>query len=67
MAGAWIAGQADNQLRVTDIAKRLHIPLVWIVNCSGVKLTQQEEVYATAAETETTFSVTRNWKNWEFL
>ncbi|MBN1625046.1 MAG: glutaconyl-CoA decarboxylase subunit alpha [Deltaproteobacteria bacterium] len=46
MAGAWISGQADNQLRVTDMAKRLHIPLVWIVNCSGVKLMEQEEVYA---------------------
>ncbi|MEJ2588939.1 MAG: carboxyl transferase domain-containing protein, partial [Deltaproteobacteria bacterium] len=41
MAGAWIAGQADNQIRVTDMAKRLHVPLVWIVNCSGVKLTEQ--------------------------
>jgi glutaconyl-CoA decarboxylase len=46
MAGAWIAGQADNQLMVTDMAKRLHVPLVWIVNCSGVKLTEQQEVYA---------------------
>jgi glutaconyl-CoA decarboxylase subunit alpha len=46
MAGAWISGQADNQLRVTDMAKRLHVPLVWIVNCSGVKLMEQEEVYA---------------------
>ncbi len=46
MAGAWIAGQADNQLRVTDMAKRLHVPLVWIVNCSGVKLPEQEKVYA---------------------
>ena len=46
MAGAWIAGQAENQLRVTDMAKRLHIPLVWIVNCSGVKLPEQHEVYA---------------------
>lgn len=45
MAGAWIPGQADNILRVTDMAKRLHVPLVWIVNCSGVKLTMQEEVY----------------------
>jgi len=26
MAGAWIPGQADNILRVTDIAKKLHIP-----------------------------------------
>jgi glutaconyl-CoA decarboxylase subunit alpha len=45
MAGAWIAGQSENILRVTDMAKRLHIPLVWLVNCSGVKLTEQEEVY----------------------
>jgi glutaconyl-CoA decarboxylase len=46
VAGAWVAGQADNVLRVTDLAKRLRIPLVWLVNCSGVKLTEQEEVYA---------------------
>ncbi len=46
IAGAWIAGQADNNLRVTDIAKILHIPLVWLVNCSGVKLPEQEKVYA---------------------
>ena len=45
MAGAWIPGQAENILRVTDMAKRLHVPLVWLVNCSGVKLTHQEEVY----------------------
>ncbi len=45
LAGAWIAGQAENQLRVTDLAKRLRVPLVWLVNCSGVKLTQQDEVY----------------------
>ena len=55
MAGAWIAGQADNQLRVTDMAKRLHIPLVWIVNCSGVKLTEQQEVYADRRGNGTTF------------
>ena len=46
MAGAWIAGQAENNLRVTDMAKILHIPLVWLVNCSGVKLPEQEKVYA---------------------
>ena len=46
MAGAWIAGQAENQLRITDLAKRLNVPLVWLVNCSGVKLTEQQEVYA---------------------
>ncbi|HPQ44953.1 MAG TPA: carboxyl transferase domain-containing protein [Syntrophales bacterium] len=46
IAGAWIAGQADNNLRVTDLAKRLNVPLVWLVNCSGVKLPEQEKVYA---------------------
>jgi glutaconyl-CoA decarboxylase len=45
LAGAWIPGQADNILRVTDLAKRMHLPLVWVLNCSGVKLPQQEEVY----------------------
>lgn len=55
MAGAWIAGQADNILRVTDIAKRLHCPLVWLVNCSGVKLTEQEKVYANRRGNGTTF------------
>ena len=45
LAGAWIPGQAENILRVTDLAKRLHVPLVWVLNCSGVKLTEQQEVY----------------------
>jgi glutaconyl-CoA decarboxylase len=45
MAGAWLSGQADNVLRVTDIAKRLHIPLVWVLNCSGAKLMEQETIY----------------------
>jgi len=46
MAGAWIAGQAENILMVTDLAKRLNLPLVWLTNCSGVKLMEQETVYA---------------------
>jgi len=46
VAGAWIKGQAENVLRATDLAKRLRVPLIWILNCSGVKLTEQEEVYA---------------------
>ena len=45
LAGAWIKGQSENILRVTDLAKRLHVPLIWILNCSGVKLTEQAEVY----------------------
>ncbi|MCX8023066.1 MAG: hypothetical protein N2745_09880 [Syntrophorhabdaceae bacterium] len=55
LAGAWIPGQAENILRVTDIAKRLHVPLVWLVNCSGVKLTEQEKVYANRRGNGTTF------------
>jgi len=55
MAGAWIAGQAENILRVTDMAKRLHLPLVWLVNCSGVKLPEQEKVYANRRGNGTTF------------
>ncbi|MFQ5660749.1 MAG: acyl-CoA carboxylase subunit beta [Gammaproteobacteria bacterium] len=46
MAGAWLPGQSDNILRVTDLAKRLNIPLVWLVNCSGAKLPEQEKFYA---------------------
>jgi glutaconyl-CoA decarboxylase len=38
MAGAWLPGQAENILRATDLAGRLNIPLVWLVNCSGAKL-----------------------------
>ena len=46
MAGVWLPGQSENILRVTDLSKRLNIPLVWLVNCSGAKLTEQEKFYA---------------------
>ncbi|MEA3231375.1 MAG: carboxyl transferase domain-containing protein, partial [Thermodesulfobacteriota bacterium] len=46
LAGAWVPGQSDNILRATNLSKRLNIPLVWLVNCSGVKLTEQEKFYA---------------------
>jgi glutaconyl-CoA decarboxylase len=55
MAGAWIAGQSENILRVTDVAKLLRVPLVWLVNCSGVKLTEQQEVYPDRRGGGTTF------------
>ena len=42
MAGAWLPGQSENILRVTDLSRRLNIPLVWLVNCSGAKLPEQE-------------------------
>ncbi|WP_283609619.1 acyl-CoA carboxylase subunit beta [Faecalispora anaeroviscerum] len=46
LAGAWVAGQADNLLRGSDTAKCLNVPLVYVLNCSGVKLDEQEKVYA---------------------
>ena len=46
MAGAWLPGQSENILRVTDLSRRLNIPLVWLVNCSGAKLSDQEKFYA---------------------
>ncbi len=55
MAGAWIPGQAENVFRATDLSKRLNIPLVWLVNCSGVKLTEQEKFYAGRRGSGTTF------------
>jgi glutaconyl-CoA decarboxylase len=55
MAGAWLPGQSENILRVTDLSKRLNIPLVWLVNCSGVKLTEQEKFYANRRGSGTPF------------
>lgn len=55
LAGAWLAGQYENVLRATDLAKRLNIPLVWLVNCSGVKLPDQEKFYANRRGGGTTF------------
>ena len=46
MAGAWLPGQSENILRATHLAKRLNIPLIWLVNCSGAKLDEQEKFYA---------------------
>ena len=44
-AGTWVPGQADNLLRGSDTAKRLRIPLVYVLNCAGVELDEQEKVY----------------------
>ena len=55
LAGAWIPGQSENILRVTNLAKRLHIPLVWLVNCSGVSLAEQEKFYAGRRSSGTPF------------
>ncbi len=55
MAGAWLPGQAENILKVTNLSKRLNVPLIWLVNCSGVKLTEQEKFYAGRRGGGTTF------------
>jgi glutaconyl-CoA decarboxylase len=55
MAGAWLPGQSENIFRATNLSKRLNIPLVWLVNCSGVKLTEQEKFYAGRRGGGTTF------------
>ena len=47
LAGAWVPGQAENLLRASDAAKILGIPLVYVLNCSGVKFDEQEKVYPT--------------------
>lgn len=45
IVGAWVPGQAENLIRASDTAKILGIPLVYVLNCSGVKLDEQEMVY----------------------
>lgn len=42
LAGAWVPGQAECLLRASDTAKTLHVPLVYVLNCSGVKFDEQE-------------------------
>jgi glutaconyl-CoA decarboxylase subunit alpha len=55
MAGAWLPGQSENILKATDLSKRLNIPVVWLVNCSGVKLPEQEKFYGGRRGSGTTF------------
>ncbi len=54
-AGAWLPGQSENILRATDLSRRLNLPLVWLVHCSGVKLTEQEKFYSNRRGGGTTF------------
>ena len=55
IAGAWLPGQAEEVFRATNLSKRLNIPLVWLVNCSGVKLPEQEKFYGDRRGSGTTF------------
>ena len=44
-AGAWVPGQAENLLKAADTAKILRIPLIYLLNCSGVQLDEQELLF----------------------
>ena len=44
-AGTWVPGQADDLIRGSDTAKRLRIPLIYLLECAGVELDKQEKVY----------------------
>ena len=46
LAGAMVPGQPENVQRALNTAKLLHIPVVHLLNCSGVKLDVQEQIYA---------------------
>lgn len=45
LAGAWVPGQAENILRGAETAKCLNIPLIYLLNCAGVKFDDQHLVY----------------------
>lgn len=43
--GTWVPGQAEDLIRGSDTAKRLRIPLIYLLECAGVELPVQEKVY----------------------
>lgn len=45
-AGAWVPGQGRKIVRATEIAESLRIPLVYILNCSGMNLLEQEKLFS---------------------
>lgn len=45
LAGAWVPGQSENLLRAAETAKCLHIPLIYLLNCAGVRFDKQHLVY----------------------
>lgn len=45
-AGAWLPGHAEKIFRAQDISEALRIPLIWLIQCSGIMLAQQDKLYA---------------------
>ncbi len=46
MAGVWVGGQAYKLCQALEMAYKLRIPVVYVLNCSGIKLDEQERVMA---------------------
>ena len=44
-AGTWVPGQAEDLIRGSDTAKRLRIPLIYLLECAGAELPDEEKVY----------------------
>ncbi len=45
-AGAWVPGQGRKIVRATEIAEALRIPLIYVLNCSGMNLLLQEKLFS---------------------
>lgn len=45
-AGAWVPGQGRKIVRATEIAESLRIPLIYVLNCSGMNLLLQEKLFS---------------------
>ncbi len=46
MAGVWVGGQAYKLCQALEMAYKLRVPVVYVLNCSGIKLDEQERVMA---------------------
>lgn len=46
LAGVWVGGQAYKLTQACDMALKLRIPVVYLLNCSGIKLDEQDRVFA---------------------
>lgn len=46
MSGVWVGGQAYKLCQALEMAYKLRIPVVYVLNCSGIKLDEQERVMA---------------------
>lgn len=55
LAGAWMPGQGAKIVRATEISAKLHIPLVYVLNCSGLKYDEQEKIWCGRISSGTPF------------